>query len=117
MDPDISASPARAVLLTVRFLVELALLAGTAVLVWRVAPTGGWQWVAVILGPILVAVVWGLFLSPKAAVTIPSIAALMIEAGLFLGVGAGLFAVGLAVPAAIGVAVWALDRLLLAVTS
>lgn len=107
------ASPARAVALTVRFLLELALLAGVAVLAWQFT-TGGWRWPAATLGVVLVAVLWGLFLSPKATVRLPAAGALALEALLFFGVGAGLLLVGQGVPAAIGVGIWILDRIALA---
>ncbi|MFT4294679.1 MAG: YrdB family protein [Micropruina sp.] len=107
------ASPLVAVALTVRFLLELALLAGVGVIGWQVAP-GWWRWVAVIAGPAAVAVLWGLFLSPRAAVMLPEAARLAIETVLFLGAGAGLFALGFGVPAVVGFVLWALDRAVLA---
>lgn len=59
--------------------------------------------------------VWGLFLSPKARVPLPPAAVLAIEAALFIGTGAGLVAVGFGIAAVIGVLVWAVDRIALAV--
>ena len=107
------ASPALAAALTVRFLAELALLAGVAVLTWSLVP-GGWRWPAAIAAVAVVAAVWGGFLSPKAAIPLPAPAALALEGLLFLGTGAGLFATGFGVAAAIGVAVWVVDRVALA---
>lgn len=108
------ASPLLATALTVRFLLELALLAGIAVLAWNL--TGGWwRWLAALLSVVAVAVVWGLFLSPKAAVPLPWPATLGIETVLFVGTGAGLFVIGLGLPAAIGVALWLIDRITLAI--
>lgn len=112
-DPFEGASAELATALTVRFLLELALLAGVGVLAWRLAP-GWWSWPATILAIVAVAVVWGLFLSPKAAVRLPPPAALLIEAALFVGVGAGLVAIGFGVAAIIGVAAWVADRVALA---
>lgn len=106
-------SPGLALALTVRFLLELALLAGVAAVAWQVVP-GWWRWPAMILVPIAVAVLWGLLLSPKAAVELPGPAKLVIEAALFLGTGVSLFAVGMWIPAVIGVAVWIIDRIALA---
>lgn len=111
--PDEGASPLVGIALAVRFLLELALLAGVVILVWHLAD-GPWRWVAAIVGVVAVATVWGLFLSPKAAVSLPAVAVLVIEACLFLAVGGGLLAVGFGVPAAIGVAIWILDRAALA---
>lgn len=107
------ASPARAAALTVRFLLELALLAGVAVLAWSLVP-GWWHWPAAGLAVVVVAVLWGLLLSPKATVQLPVAAALVIEAALFLGIGAGLFLTGFAVPAVVGVGLWGVDRAALA---
>lgn len=56
----------------------------------------------------------GLFLSPKTAVHLPPPVALCLEAVLFLGVGLGLALTGAVTVAACGVAMWAADRLLLA---
>lgn len=106
-------SPGLAVALTVRFLLELALLAGIAALAWHLAP-GWWQWPVMIIAPILAAILWGLLLSPKAPATLPEPMKLVIETILFVGTGAGLFFVGLAVPAIIGVAAWIIDRIALA---
>jgi len=53
-------------LLTLRFATELATL---AVLAWAAAGAGialGWRIVLAVLGPVLVAVVWGLALAPRA---------------------------------------------------
>lgn len=58
---------------------------------------------------------WGLFLSPKAAIAVPAMVALGIEAALFLGVGAALYLIGVGYPSLIFVAIWALDRIALAV--
>lgn len=107
------ASPLLAFTLIVRFLLELAMLAGVAALAWRLAD-GWWRWPAAILAVVAVATLWGLLLSPKAKVNLPASAALALEAALFLGVGAGLIAMGIVVPAVTGVTVWILHRIVLA---
>ncbi len=113
-DPLKGASPALAVALTLRFLLELALLAGVGVLAWSLAP--GWSsWPAAILAIAVVGTVWGLFLSPKARVTLSQPAAVAIEAVLFVGTGAGLIGIGFGVAAVAGIAVWAIDRIALAI--
>lgn len=95
--------------LTVRFILELALLAGVALLSFYLVQ--GWLRLPVtILAPIAVAVVWGLLLSPKAPVQLPEAAKLVIEAVLFIGTGAGLFVIGLGFPAILLVLVWVVDR-------
>ncbi|MFJ8912678.1 YrdB family protein [Amycolatopsis sp. NPDC102389] len=105
----------RGAALIVRFLLELALLTGAAVLAWRLGPEG-WRWAAMILAPVAVAVFWGFFLAEKARVVLAEPVRLVLETALFLSVGAGLIAGGPAWPAVIGVALWAADRLVLAVT-
>lgn len=108
------ASPMLALALTVRFLLELALLAGVAILAWNLLP-GWWRWVGAIGGVVAVATVWGLLLSPKATVAVPKLVALGIEAALFIGVGVGLFLVGFGMPAIVGVIVWVIDKVAIAV--
>ncbi|MGO2747732.1 YrdB family protein [Microbacterium sp.] len=106
------AGIARKLALTVRFLLELALLAGVAVLAWRVTPAG-WNWVAAVIAVVIVATIWGMFLSPKARYDIGGFARLMLEVVLFGGVAAGLITVGLVVAAAVGFVIWVIDRLAL----
>lgn len=111
MAPDFeNASAALWAAYSVRFLLEMALLVGIAVLAWNIAPTA-WQWPFAIIAPILGMIFWGLFLSPKATIMLPEIARFIIEAGLFLGVGAGLWGIGYWLPAIIGVSLWSLDKL------
>lgn len=105
----------RPVALVVRFLLELALLLGVVLLVRQIVP-GAWGWILAILAAVAVAVIWGLFLSPKATVPLPPAAALALEGLLFAGTGLGLFAVGFALPAILGVAIWIVDRAVLGVT-
>lgn len=64
-----------------------------------------------IVAPLLIAVIWGLFLSPRAAVSLPEWAKFAIEAVLFGSVFAGLLTVGLAVWGGIGLAVWLIDKI------
>lgn len=106
------ASAARVAALTVRFLVELALLAAVGGLAWRAVP-GGWRWPAMVLAVVAVATVWGLFLSPKASIAVPAPVALGIETVLFSGTAAGLAATRLGLLAVAGFAVWLLDRVAL----
>jgi hypothetical protein len=105
-------TPLLGLALTVRFVLELALLVGVGVLAWQIAAPS--RWVAVIAGPLAVAVVWGLFLSPKATITLPAGAQFAVEAVLFLGAGAGLVLIGLPTAAIIGVVLWLADRIALA---
>ncbi|MFE6997551.1 YrdB family protein [Microbacterium sp. NPDC057659] len=113
-DPFESAGTGRRAALIVRFLLELALLAGAAVAAWRLAP-GGWSWVAAVAVPVLIAVVWGLFLSPRARITLPTVARVVLETVLFGGVGAALWATGLGGFGIALFAAWLLDRAAIAV--
>lgn len=107
------ASAPRAIALTVRFLLELALLAGVATLAWNLT-SGWWRWPTAIIAVAFVGTVWGLFLSPKARIPLPTPAAVALEAALFLGTAAGLAAVGLGVIAVVGAVAWIADRFALA---
>ncbi len=86
--------------LTARFICELCLL-GAAV-TWGIG-TGSQAWSQVLLAGgalLLVGVVWGSFLSPKARVALPLPVRVMLEAAIFFIVAAGLWTVdyrGLAV--------------------
>lgn len=110
-----NASPLAAALVG-RFFIELALLAGAAIAAWRLAPDG-WGWVAAIAAPLVVTVLWGAFLSPKARVPLPSSARLLIETVLFAAVGVALSMTGLWLVAILGFAIWAADRTLIALLS
>ncbi|WP_407357908.1 YrdB family protein [Microbacterium sp. LTA6] len=109
-----NASPLLATALVARFLIELALLVGAAVAAWRLVP-GQWGWVAAIVAPVAVAVVWGLLLSPRARFVLPEPMKLALETVLFVGVALALSLTGLGVPAIIGFVVWAVDRIAIAV--
>ncbi|MFT3889738.1 MAG: DUF2568 domain-containing protein [Arachnia sp.] len=109
------SSPARAVALAVRFLLELALLASAALVAWWLTQLW-WSALTALLAVVAVAVIWGLFVSPKAAVPLPPAAVLTIEAVLFVGVGAALvFVGGFVVPAIVLVGGWLVDRVALAI--
>ncbi|SRR5690554_1325174 len=106
-------SVALGLLLTVRFFLELALLAGVSVVAWQLGEP--WRWISVIVAPVAVAVLWGLLLSPKAKVTLPAGAKLSIEAAFFLAVGIGLYLAGFHPAAVLLAVVWLCDRIALAV--
>lgn len=101
-----------AVALTTRFVLELALLAGSTVWGWQTF-TGGWRWVVAIVAPLVIAVIWGMFLSPRAAIPLPEWARFVIEAVLFGGVFVGLVSVGLTLVGAVGVVVWLVDKIVI----
>lgn len=114
MNPLEDATPPLAVALVVRFLIELALLAGAGIAAWHLAPEF-WAWPAAIVAPLVVAIVWGLFLSPRARYALREPVKIALETLLFVAVGCALFAVGLGVVAVIGVGIWAADRIAISV--
>ena len=72
----------RAANLALRFLLELSALAATAY--WGFATASGLtQWVLGLGAPALIAVIWGLFVSPKAKVELPRPAQFAIELLVF----------------------------------
>lgn len=104
---------ARGVALVVRFLLELALLAGAAAWMLRALPDP-WGWIATVVLLVGIGVIWGLLLAPRRPFEVGGAARLLVEAALFVGVGVGLATTGAWLVAALGVALWALDRLALA---
>ncbi|MEU2615513.1 YrdB family protein [Micromonospora sp. NPDC007271] len=103
----------KATLLALAFLLELALLVVAGW--WGFTRPAGWPVrVAAGLGaPLLIAVVWGLFCSPKAGVPLPAPAKLTVQAACFVTGGLLLALAGRPVPGALLVAVWAVDKALL----
>ena len=88
-----------AALFTLRFLLELALLAALAVGGWNLSETTWLQLLLAIALPVVTASVWGLLLSPKARVKAPLPIRVVIELALFVLAAALLWAAGLAVVA------------------
>lgn len=80
--------------LLVRFLLELSMLAALGY--WGFTMhTGVLNKVLFGLGaPLLAAVIWGLWIAPKAAHPLTGVAGLILEMGLFFGGAAALFASG-----------------------
>lgn len=66
---------------------------------------------------IFVTVLWALFLSPKAAIPLPAVAAPGVEGILFRGTGAGLLSVDFGVPSVTGIVVWVVDPAVLGRTA
>ncbi|MGX1612879.1 DUF2568 domain-containing protein [Micromonospora chalcea] len=65
---------------------------------------------------LLIAVVWGLFCSPRATVTLPDPAKLAVQAACFLAGGVLLAAAGHAVAGVALVALWTADKAALTLT-
>jgi Protein of unknown function (DUF2568) len=87
-------SALRAVTLTLRFLLELALLAGAAVAGWRAGGGGGLGALLAIVGVVVVAVLWGVAIAPRARRRWPDPNRLILEFVIFGAVGGALAATG-----------------------
>ncbi|OKI71052.1 YrdB family protein [Micromonospora sp. CB01531] len=103
----------KAPLLALLFLLELALLVAAGW--WGFTRDAGWptRLLAGLVAPLLIAVVWGLFCSPKATVSLPAAAKLTVQAACFGTGGLLLASAGRPVPGALLVALWAADKALL----
>lgn len=103
----------KAALLALAFLLELAMLAAAG---WSgFTLDAGWP-VRLLAGlgvPLLLAVVWGVFCSPRASVPLPAPAKLGVQAACFVTGGLLLALAGQPVPGAVLVALWAVDKALL----
>ncbi|MCW3843136.1 YrdB family protein [Micromonospora yasonensis] len=103
----------KATLLALAFLLELALLVAAGW--WGFTLDARWpaRLLAGLGAPLLIAVVWGVFCSPRANVPLPAPAKLGVQAACFLTGGLLLALAGRPVPGAVLVAVWAVDKALL----
>ncbi|MEV0152815.1 YrdB family protein [Micromonospora sp. NPDC050686] len=105
----------KVILLALAFLLELALLVAAG---WWGFTLDAGRPVRLLAGlgaPLLIAVVWGLFCSPRATVALPAPAKLAAQAACFV-TGAVLLALaGRPAPAVLLVALWAVDKTLLRV--
>ncbi|SBT48261.1 YrdB family protein [Micromonospora auratinigra] len=105
----------KGVLLALAFLLELAMLAAAGW--WGFTLDAGWP-VRVLAGigvPLLLAVVWGVFCSPRAGVALPVPAKAAVQAACFLVGGALLALAGRPGLGAVLVALFAVDKALLTV--
>jgi Protein of unknown function (DUF2568) len=106
----------RTTALLVRLVLEFVLFAGAAYAGWTLSD-GGWRILFVILAPATLIAIWGLFLSPKARVTIPPSVRITLEALLFCGVSYLLWQAGAPAIGTALAAVWVLHRVVLALTA
>ncbi|WFE37016.1 YrdB family protein [Micromonospora sp. WMMD998] len=95
------------------FLLELALLAAAGF--WGSTLDAGWpvRLLAGLGAPLALAVTWGVFCSPRAAVPLPGPVKLGVQAACFLTGGLLLALAGHPVPGAVLVLLWAVDKALL----
>jgi hypothetical protein len=84
--------------LAVRFGLEVALLGAYGYWGWNSA-AGPLRWALAIGAPLLAALLWGAFVSPKAALAAPGAVRLLVEFGLFAGGAGALWLVGARAPA------------------
>jgi len=83
--------------LVLRFLLELTALAVTSY--WGFASSSGArQWILGLGAPVVIAVVWGLFVSPKAKIELPRPARFAVELVVWAAAALALVAAGQAVP-------------------
>ena len=101
--------------LTVRFLLELAALAAVGWWGFETGDSTPARWVLGLGAPLLVAVVWGTFISPKATVEVPKGVWIGLQVLVFGAAALALAAAGSDRLAAIFVAVVVLDSAALAV--
>jgi hypothetical protein len=102
------------VVLTVRFLTELALLGGLALAGTQLGSGVVLAIVDAVLLPVVAAAIWGLFIAPRAGRRLPEPARFLVEFALFAATGVVLVLVGWVISgivlAAVGIGVAALTR-------
>ena len=91
-------TPVRASILGLRFLAELALLAGLAYAGAKLGE-GAATWVFAIGAPAIAAVIWATFISPKAKIRPPVAVRVSIEIDLFTVAAVGLWFADAPIPA------------------
>ncbi|WIV58840.1 YrdB family protein [Amycolatopsis nalaikhensis] len=106
--------PGVGVLLTIRFLTELALLGGLALAGTQLGAGVALSIIDAVLLPVAAAAIWGLFIAPRARRRLPEPGRFLVEFALFAGTGVVLALVGWVVAgvalAVIGIGVAALTR-------
>ncbi|UOZ09573.1 YrdB family protein [Amycolatopsis sp. WQ 127309] len=113
-EPTPRLSGVAGVVLTVRFLTELALLGGLALAGTQLGGGVVLAIVDAVLLPVAAAAVWGLFIAPKASRRLPEPARFLVEFALFAATGVVLALVGWVIAgivlAVVGIGVAALTR-------
>ncbi|MBI1349502.1 MAG: DUF2568 domain-containing protein [Actinomycetales bacterium] len=88
-----------AVLLALRFVLELCLLAAFAVIGWDAFDNVVARLVAALALPLAVALVWGMALSPRRRIDLPLVVRVLAELALFLTAAVGVWSAGFPVAA------------------
>ncbi|MCZ7435189.1 YrdB family protein [Micromonospora sp. WMMC241] len=111
--PASAGGATKAALLGLVFLLELALLAAAGF--WGFTLDAGWpvRLLAGLGAPLALAVTWGVFCSPRAAVPLPAPAKLTVQAACFLTGGVLLALAGHPLAGVALVLAWAVDKSLL----
>lgn len=104
-EPRKAVGGAVGVLLGVRFLTELALVAGIAWLGVILGKGGVPSMVMAVVGIAAIGVLWGLLLAPRATRRLRDPVRLIVEIVLFGGTAAGLIVTGHLIPAVVGVVI------------
>lgn len=84
-----------AVLLALRFLLELCLLAAFVVIGWAAFDSWVLSLAAAVLLPLIVAAFWGMLLSPRRRIDLPLGVRIVVELVLFAAAVVGLWSIGL----------------------
>jgi hypothetical protein len=106
----------RSILLAIRFLFELGLLASFAYWGFALDVEPPLRWLAGIGAPLLAAVIWGLWIAPKATRQLSDPIRFVAETVLFLAGGLALFTSGQPALAATFFVVFLVDRMALTAT-
>ncbi len=101
--------------LALAFLLEVVTLIAFAFWGWTVGSNGAIRLLLVIAVPVIAAVVWGAFLSPKPEIQLPDVIVALAQVGFFALAVLALWASGHHVASLVTAAVLALNRLLLTV--
>ncbi|WP_410621594.1 YrdB family protein [Amycolatopsis sp. cmx-8-4] len=113
-EPTPRLSGVAGVVLTVRFLTELALVGGLALAGTQLGGGVALAIVDAVLLPVAAAAIWGLFIAPKASRRLPEPARFLVEFALFAATGVVLALVGWVIAGVVlavaGVGVAALTR-------
>lgn len=92
--PELFSTPSLLALAVVAFVVELALFGGVGAIAFHAAGGGLRGWLLAAGATVLILVLWGLFMAPKARFRLGTGARLVVSAALCLGTAYGLVDAG-----------------------
>jgi len=108
-----ASSPIASAAQALKFVLELAMLAAYAIAFFRLIPGPLLSWVAAIGAPILVGVVWGLLIAPRAPVSLGVPARVVLTAVIFAGAITALALAGRPVAAVVLAVAYVVDEVAL----